>query len=73
MKVTDIYACIEAERARKGITIEEFAKKIGICDKSYRNWKNGGRPIPSDVLIKIAKLFDCSTDYLLGLSDKIKR
>lgn len=73
MKVNDIYACIEAERARRGYTIEEFALKIGVYEKTYRNWKKDNKPITSDVLVRIAKLFDCSADYLLGLTDKIKK
>jgi len=71
--VNDIYACIEAERARRGITIKEFALKIGVYEKTYRNWKKDNKPITSDVLVRIAKLFDCSADYLLGLTDKIKK
>ena len=71
--MNDIYACIEAERARRGFTIEEFALEIGVCEKTYRNWKKDNKPITSDVLVRIAKLFDCSADYLLGLTDKIKK
>lgn len=73
MKVNDIYACIEAERARRRITIKEFALKIGVYEKTYRNWKKDNKPITSDVLVRIAKLFDCSADYLLGLTDKIQK
>lgn len=68
----DMYACIEAERARKGWTIQEFSEKIGIYERTYRNWKDGEKPIPSTMLISIADAFECSVDYILGLSDKIK-
>lgn len=68
----DMYSCIEAERARKGWTIEEFSEKINVFEKTYRNWRDGEKPLSSTKLIEIADVFNCSVDYLLGLSDKIK-
>lgn len=70
--VKDMYSCIEAERARKGWTIEEFSEKIGIYEKTYRNWRDNEKAISSTTLVDIADVFGCSVDYLLGLSDKIK-
>jgi transcriptional regulator with XRE-family HTH domain len=68
----DMYNCIEAERARSGLTLEEFSDKIGVAEKTYRNWRDSEKPISSDVLIKISNLFGCSIDYLLCLSDKVR-
>lgn len=68
----DMYQCIEAERARNGMTLKEFADKIGIGEKTYRNWRDSKKPISSEILIKISVLFGVSIDYLLGLTDKIK-
>ena len=67
----DMYRCIEAERARKGWTIEQFAEKIGVNEKTYRNKKDEGKTLDSEMLIKIADVFGCSVDYLLCLTDKI--
>jgi transcriptional regulator with XRE-family HTH domain len=67
-----MYNCIEAERARSGLTLEEFSDKIGVAEKTYRNWRDSEKPISSDVLIKISNLFGCSIDYLLCLSDKVR-
>lgn len=68
----DMYNCIEAERARNNLTLEEFADKIGVAEKTYRNWRDSEKPIASDVLISISNLFGCSIDYLLCLSDKVR-
>lgn len=68
----DMYNCIEAERARSGMTIEEFSSKIGVAEKTYRNWRDSAKPITSDMLVVISTLFGCSIDYLLCLSDKIR-
>lgn len=60
------YPNIEAERARKGYSQEELIKRLGYKErKSYYDWLTSGN-IPTSVLIKMAEIFDCSVDYLLG-------
>lgn len=58
---------IEAERGRLQLTKNQVAAELGITGRTYSNYINEETPIPSDVLIRMAKLFRCSTDYLLGL------
>lgn len=58
---------IEAERVRYQMTKEELSNKLGITQKTYTNYVNEITPIPSNVLLSMAKMFCCSTDYLLGL------
>lgn len=58
---------IEAERVRLQLTKEELSVRLGVASKTYTNYVRGETPIPSDVLIKMARLFRCKTDYLLGL------
>jgi DNA-binding XRE family transcriptional regulator len=62
------YPNIDAERVKKGLSQEELSKLLGITRKCYYNWQTNGC-IPSSKLIELADLFDCSVDYLLGLSD----
>ncbi|MBD5154321.1 MAG: helix-turn-helix transcriptional regulator [Oscillibacter sp.] len=57
---------IEAERARKQLTKEALSSALGITSKTYMKYIRGETPIPSDTLINMANLFQCSTDYLLG-------
>lgn len=59
---------IEAERGRLQMTKEELSRDLGITSKTYLSYVRGRTPIPSDVLIKMATLFGCSVDYLLGLN-----
>lgn len=68
----DMYNCIEAERARNKMTIEEFASSIDVGEKTYRNWRDNSKPLTTETLVKISQLFKCSVDYLLCLSDKIR-
>ena len=58
---------IEAERARMQLTKEDLSKQLGISSKTYLSYIRGETPIPSNVLVTMAGLFKCSTDYLLGL------
>ncbi len=57
---------IEAERGRLGLTKKEISLTLGISQKTYSLYIRGKNPIPSDTLLKMARLFNCSTDYLLG-------
>jgi len=59
---------IEAERARLQMTKTEFERALGVTDKTYRSYIDGGT-IPSPVLEKLRVLTGKSVDYLLGLED----
>lgn len=59
---------IEAERGRLGLSKEAISKELNITSKTYNGYI-GGNPIPSDVLIAMADMFNCRVDYLLGLTD----
>lgn len=67
-----VYSNIEAERARKGLTKEELATRIGISTKTYYNWLNGTNPIPSTALIKMADMFGVDIDYILGRKNNVE-
>lgn len=63
-----IYPNIDAERARMGLTVEEFASKLEVTRKTYYNWLSKGE-IPQEKLEIMSDLFNVSIDYLLGLSN----
>ena len=65
------YDNCEAERGRKRWTVAQTAEKLGIEEKTYRNRRDRNLDLPCSELIKYAKVFECSADYLLGLTDKI--
>ena len=62
---TMIYPNIEAERARKGMSVENLTSLLGVCRKTYYNWVSKGQ-IPQNKLEKMAEIFNVSSDYLLG-------
>lgn len=59
------YPNIEAERARYGISNDSLADNLGVSRKTLFNWMEKGS-IPSSALIKMADMFSCTIDYLLG-------
>lgn len=54
---------------QSGMTREQVAKKIGCDTSSITKYYNGERNPKTDIVIKLAKLFNTTTDYLLGLTD----
>ncbi len=42
-----------------------------FCDQSlYSKYERGIRPVPVEIIIKLAQLYGTSTDYILGLTDR---
>ncbi len=50
----------------------DIAKVLNITQSQYSLYENGIRLIPVDKLVKLAKYYNTSTDYLLGLTDERK-
>ena len=61
-----LYPNIKAEMARNNITIKELAKVIGLSTNSVSFKLNGKRQFTLSEIEKIALLFNCSLDYLVG-------
>lgn len=49
---------------------KQVADYLHIKQNTYSQYENGQRQLPIDVLIKLAKYYNVSTDYILGLTDK---
>ncbi len=45
-----------------------LADYLNIKQNTYSQYENGQRQIPIDALIKLAKYYNVSTDYLLGIT-----
>lgn len=56
-------------RKNKGVSQKIVAKAIGISLSAYSNYEQGIREPSNEILIKICKYFDVTSDYLLGLTD----
>ena len=47
----------------------DIAAYLGCGQSVYSRYESGERILPVDVLIKLAKYYSVSTDYLLGLTN----
>ena len=47
----------------------ELAKRLNITKQTVSNWENDNIQPSVEMLIRIAKLFGVTTDYLLGLDN----
>ena len=48
---------------------KEIAELLGISQQYYSEYENGKRTIPIQHLITLAKYYNTSIDYIVGLSD----
>ena len=57
---------LRALRLSKGLTLQELAKRLGYTSHSHFSELESGKKGPSvDFVLKVAGLFDVSTDVLL--------
>ena len=61
---------IEDLRIDNDISIKEISEYLGLNRYVYARYEKGRRQFPVDIIIKLAEYYDCSTDYLLGLTTK---
>lgn len=57
-------------RMESGISQVEMAKMLCVSKQSVSNWENDNIQPSIEMLVKIAKLFSVSTDFLLGQDNR---
>lgn len=60
---------IEDMRIDHDLTQQNVADFLECNREVYRRYEKGTREIPVWALIRLAKFYDCSVDYLLGVTD----
>ena len=66
------YMRIKDLREDNNLTQEEVARYLHIKQNTYSQYENEQRQLPLSCLIALAKFYETSTDYILGLTDKRK-
>ena len=51
------------------LTQEELVKLLKMHNTTYTNYEQGKREPPCELIIKLAKFYDVSIDYIAGLSE----
>ena len=56
-------------RTALGWSQVELAKRLGVAKQTVSNWENENIQPSIEMLVRLAKLFNVATDYLLGLEN----
>lgn len=54
-------------REKKGLTQNQLAQRLGLQNSTISKYETAVNPPPALMIRKIAKVFDVSSDFLLGL------
>ncbi len=66
------YPRLKDLREDHDLSQQQIADYLGMKQPQYSRYERGMRDIPTDVLIRLALLYNTSTDYILGLSNRSK-
>jgi len=64
------YSRLKDLREDNDLVQKQIADVLGIDQRVYSNYETGKREIPTHLVVKLAKYYKTSTDYILGLTDK---
>lgn len=64
---------IEDLRVDHDLTIRKVAEVLECHRDVYSRYEKGVRQIPLDMAIRLAEFYDCSLDYLLGITNLKRR
>ena len=59
-------------REDKDLSQTEIAKILNMSQTGYSKYEVGTNDIPTKILIQLAKFYNTSVDYLLGITDEPK-
>lgn len=61
-----MYRRLRDLREDNDLTQTQLAKLLGMSQTGYSKYETGENDIPTQILIKLADLYDTSVDYILG-------
>ena len=65
-----MYHRLRDMREDKDLPQRKLADLLNISQTTYSRYESGALDIPSAALIALARFYDTSIDYLLGLTDE---
>ena len=68
-----MYRRIRDLREDHDLNQTQIAKMLGMSQTGYSKYETGENDIPTQVLIKLARFYNTSIDYLLGETSDHKR
>ena len=67
-----MYKRLKDLREDKDLKQSEVANVLNISQRGYSHYETGEDDIPTEILIKLAKFYNTSIDYILGLTNEKK-
>lgn len=64
-----IYQRLKDLREDKDMTQKEIGKLLETTQKQYSRWETGQSEIPFHNIIKLAKFYNISIDYIAGITN----
>ena len=68
-KIVMKYERVKELRIDNDYTQEYIAAKTQMKQPQYARYESGNRDFPVDILIKLAKIYNTSLDYIAGLTN----
>lgn len=68
-----MYSRLRDLREDKDMNQTQLAKILGMSQTGYSKYETGENDIPTSILIKLARFYNTSIDYLLGETDNPQR
>lgn len=68
--MNNYYPRLRDLREDHDMTQQNIADYLGMKQSQYNRYERGLRDLPTDVLIRLARLYGTSCDYILGISDE---
>lgn len=56
-------------RTERGLKLREVAERLNVTIRCISRYEDGTREPSIEMIIKFCKLYDVTSDYLLGLTD----
>ena len=68
-----MYRRLRDLREDRELNQTQVAKELGMSQTGYSKYETGENDIPTQILIKLARFYNTSVDYILGETDNRER
>jgi transcriptional regulator with XRE-family HTH domain len=66
-----MYKRLRVLREKEELTQKNLAKELGMSQTGYSKYETGENDVPTAILIKLAKRYKTSIDYIMEITDEI--
>ena len=71
-RMDNYYPRLRDLREDHDLSQQQIADYLGMKQPQYSRYERGLRDVPTDVLIRLSRLYKTSVDYILGLTNYSK-